>query len=211
MRLRELLRGGYLEQHPDAHTLQEANLRVGRLPVQFASQRGFSRRLLGVEHEVERAQGSNGWSTLGLGVLAGMRGFSAPALLGFHFSREPRAAPAGNLGLLASPLVSRALAVLTAGEVVADKTPWIPARISPPALVGRALSGALVGAALAPRRPLTPVHAVLGAAAAVASSFTFYALRRFMTRRLGVPNVVAGLAEDALAAALGGRLFAALR
>ncbi|OJH38413.1 DUF1990 family protein [Cystobacter ferrugineus] len=210
-RLRELLRGGHLEQHPDAQALQEANLRVSRLPVQFASQRGLSRRLLGVEHEVERDQGNNGWSTLGLGVLAGMRGFSAPALLGVHFSREPRTAPSGNLGLLASPLVSRALAVLAAGEVVADKTPWIPARISPPALVGRALSGALVGAAVSPRRQLAPVHAVLGAAAAVASSFTFYALRRFMTRRLGVPNVVAGLAEDAVAAALGGKLFAALR
>jgi uncharacterized membrane protein len=166
---------------------------------------------MGVEHEVEHDPRDAGWTTLGLGVLAGMRSFSAPTLLSFHFSREPDAAPSGRLALLSSPRVSRVLAALTVGELAADKTPWIPARISPPALVGRVLSGALAGAAVAPRRKLTPLHAVLGAAAAVASSFTFYALRRFATRRLGVPNVVAGLAEDAVAIALGGKLLAALR
>ncbi|MET0403850.1 MAG: DUF1990 family protein, partial [Cystobacter sp.] len=211
LRLRELLREGHLEKHPGSHALQDANLRVGKLPVQFASQRGFSRRLLGLEHEVERDHRTSGWATLGLGVLAGIRGFSAPALLGFHFSRGPAALLPKSLSRLSSPWVPRTLAVLATGELIADKTPWIPARVSPPALVGRALSGALSGAAMARSKELTAAHAVLGAAAAVASAITFYALRQFATRRLGVPNVVAGLAEDAVAAALGGKLLATLR
>lgn len=211
LRLRELLRKGLLQHHPGSAEMRDTALTVGNLPVQFASQRGLGRRLLGVEHERESDHRQSVWGTLGLGVMAGIRGMSAPAALGFAFSRQPLEAPPGPLGLLASPRVSQALAALAVGEVIADKTPWVPARISPPLLVGRALSGALAGAAVARQRKLAPAHAVIGAAAAVASAFAFYALRRAATRRLGVPNVVAGLAEDAVAAVIGGKLVASMR
>jgi uncharacterized membrane protein len=101
------------------------------------------------------------------------------------------------------------LTALALSELAADKTPWIPSRISPPALVGRVLSGALAGAAVAaPHRKMSVGRALLGAAAAVASSFAFYKLRRLATREWGIPNVVAGLMEDAVAVALGNRLLA---
>jgi uncharacterized membrane protein len=149
---------------------------------------------------------------VGFGVLTGMRSFSAPALLSHPLSREPREVPEGRAHALASPRASRVLAVLAASELAADKLPWLPARTSPPALVARALSGAITGAAVAaPHRRLSAGRALLGAAAAVASSFAFYKLRRLATRRLGLPNAVAGLMEDAVAVALGGGLLAALR
>ncbi|HYO53236.1 DUF1990 family protein [Archangium sp.] len=211
-RLRELLRTGHLERHPDAKELLHAHLEVERKPVRFYSQKGSGRRRGGVEREVERMRRDKLLTTVGFGVLAGMRTLSAPAFLSHQLSRAPVDAPKGRAHALASRRTSRMLAVLAASELVADKTPWIPARISPPALVGRALSGALTGAAAAaPHRRLSTGRALLGAAAAVASSFAFYKLRQLATRRLGIPNVVAGLMEDALVAALGGRLLAAMR
>jgi uncharacterized membrane protein/uncharacterized protein (UPF0548 family) len=211
-RLRELLRTGHLERHPGARELLHTHLEVERKPVWFYSQKGSGRRLGGIEREVERVRRDRLLTTVGFGVLAGMRTFSAPALLSHQLSRAPVEAPKGRAHVLASRRASRVLAVLAVSEMAADKTPWIPARISPPALVGRALSGALAGAAVAaPHRRMSAGRALLGAVAAVASSFAFYKLRQLATRRLGIPNGVAGLMEDALVAALGGRLLAAMR
>ncbi|ATB32279.1 DUF1990 family protein [Melittangium boletus] len=212
MRLRELLSQGHLVQHPGGEEMQHTHLRVSRLPVQFFSQRGLSRRLVHVEREVESERGRDWLTTVGFGVLAGMRSMSAPALLSYHFSIAPRTAPEGWGARLPWSKTSGVLGLLAAGEWVADKTPWIPARVSPPALLGRVLTGALTGAAVAaPGQRLSPVRAVVGATAAVVSAFGLYTLRRFATRRLGVPNAVAGLLEDAAAAAIGGKLFASLR
>jgi uncharacterized membrane protein len=148
----------------------------------------------------------------GLGAVAGMRSFSAPAILSMLFARNAGAAQGSLEQVLSSKAGGRTLSVLALGEFVGDKLPNIPARIAPPALAARILSGALVGVALA-RRDKQPVlgPVLLGAAAAVASSFGFYALRRFATQRLHVPNIVAGLVEDALVAMAGTRLLATLK
>jgi uncharacterized membrane protein/uncharacterized protein (UPF0548 family) len=210
-RLRELLRTGRLERRDETAGPPLAELRLGWKPVQFYSQRGMGRRLGGVEREVERIRRDGLLLPVGFGVLAGMRTFCAPAFLSHQLSREPIEAPEGRAHALASRRTSRVLGVLAASELTADKTPWIPSRISPPALVGRALSGALTGAAVAsPHRHLSVGRALLGAAAAVASSFAFYKLRQLATRRLGLPNGVAGLVEDATALVLGTRLLAAM-
>lgn len=211
-RLRELLRTGNLERRPDAEELVHTHLKVDGTPVQFYSQRGLGRRLGGVERETEHMRRDTLLNTVGFGVLAGMRTFSAPALLSHQLRQQPVDAPKGRAHALASKRTSRVLTALAVSEMAADKTPWIPSRISPPALVGRALAGALAGSAVAaPHRRLTVGRALLGAAAAVASSFAFYRLRRLVTRQWGIPNVVAGLMEDAVAVALGGRLLARLR
>lgn len=211
-RLRELLREGHLEGKPARGELDEAELEVNKLPVQFASQRGMARRLVGVEHEVERVRRDKILITVGFGVLAGMRSMSAPALLSYHLSQRPSEAPDGHPRRIALPGVARTFGLLAAGELIADKMPWMPARVSPPALMGRIASGALTGSIVAaPNQRVSVGRAVLGAAAAVASSFAFYHLRRFATRRLGVPGLVAGLVEDGVAAALAGRLITAMR
>ena len=208
-RLRELLRTGNLEGPPDGGKLIHAHLQVDGTPVQFYSQKGLGRRLGGVERETEHMRRDTLLNTVGFGVLAGMRTFSAPALLSHQLRQQPVDAPKGRAHALASKRTSRVLTALAISELAADKTPWIPARISPPALVGRALAGALAGSAVAsPHRRLTVGRALLGATAAVASSFAFYKLRQLATRQWGLPNVVAGLMEDAVAVALGSRLLA---
>ncbi|HEX8440052.1 hypothetical protein [Archangium sp.] len=148
----------------------------------------------------------------GLGVVAGMRSLSAPAFLSQRLSRDTGVVGGRLDRALSSKAGAWTLAVLALGELVADKLPRTPARIAPPALAIRLLSGAVVGAEVA-RRGKRPVlgPALIGAAGALVSSFAFYALRQFTTQRLRVPNVVAGLLEDALTATFGVQLVAALK
>ena len=86
------------------------------------------------------------WPVMGFATLAGMRSMSAPAFLSHYFSRQPHAGLDGSmLQFMQKPLTAKALKVMAAGEMVADKLPTTPDRIAPPVLLGRLLSGALVG------------------------------------------------------------------
>lgn len=139
----------------------------------------------------------------GMGAVAGMRTMSAPALLSHHLSSAN--SDGSNHTLLASPKVAAVFRVLAAGEIVADKLPFMPARTAPPSLMARIGSGALVGATIfAAKKERPSVGAVIGAAAAVASAFAMLYLRRKAGRKLNVPDPVVALAEDAIA--IGGGL-----
>jgi uncharacterized membrane protein len=141
------------------------------------------------------------WRTLGLGAIAGIRAMAAPAALS-------RAAERGNVGslegtpfaVLGSPRVSRALRLFEIGEIFVDKLPVIvPSRTSPPPLLGRAASGGLVGAALfASDGQRTATGTVLGAASAMASAYATEHLRLQVAERLGMPDFVVALLEDAI-------------
>lgn len=71
-----------------------------------------------------------------------------------------------------------------------------PDRTVPAGLAARLVTGGLVGAALAPRRQ-EALGAVVGATAAVASSYLTFALRMRALKRYG--QTPTGLVEDALA------------
>ena len=149
------------------------------------------------------------WKAIGMGVVAGMRSMAAPALVSERLANaggEPlRDSP---LHFLAEPGVAAGLKTLATVEMVADKTPWIPNRTSPPALAGRILAGALVGAALCSRKDYQPeVGALLGAAGAVASTYAMFHLRRDLGEPLNIPDVVLAVAEDFAVCNLGGRLL----
>jgi uncharacterized membrane protein len=134
----------------------------------------------------------------GLGAIAGLRTFTAPALLSYEMSRSNRQeAVASSLG---SPTVAAVLGVLAVGELVADKTPWVPNRTDPLGLIGRAGSGAFVGATICRAKGRSTVAgAFIGAAAAIAATFAGYHLRRAAVRELGLPDTVVALIEDAVA------------
>ena len=96
-------------------------------------------------------------------------------------------------------LLKNVLGLLAAGEMVADKTPWVGNRIDPAPLAGRAVLGAIVGGAIAYDTDQNVVFGgLLGAAAAVAAAHLAFHARR----RLPLSNVAAGLLEDALVAGL---------
>ena len=74
---------------------------------------------------------------------------SAPAIASHYLSKHPSAALENTrLAFLQSPRVADVLKWLAAGEMVGDKVPGAPDRITAPSLLARGLSGALVGAAL---------------------------------------------------------------
>ncbi|RKH45158.1 hypothetical protein [Corallococcus sicarius] len=152
------------------------------------------------------------WKAAGFGVLAGMRSMSAPAFLSHELSRKPGKALKRALPGLTSKAVSKRLGMMAFGEMVADKSSKIPSRIAPKVLVGRILTGAISGAAVSRERKGAKVGlAVVGAAAAIASSYFFYGFRTLASDKLRVPNLLAGLIEDGLALLLGSRLTRELR
>ncbi len=149
------------------------------------------------------------WKAAALGAVAGLRSMAAPALLS-------RAAKQGNVRNLEetrfAPLlssgVSSILYVLAAGEMVADKSAGIPSRISPPALLGRAASGALVGAALFVSDERRGVSgATLGTLAAVVAAYASYYARASVGETLGVPDQILGHLEDGIVLFGGSRIL----
>ncbi|MET0402515.1 MAG: DUF4126 family protein [Cystobacter sp.] len=148
----------------------------------------------------------------GMGAMAGMRALSAPALMSQQMAEDGADAKASPVEqFLSSPITARVLPILAIGEMVMDKLPGTPARVVPPVLLMRLVSGAVVGAAVA-RQKERPVlgYALVGAAASLASSVALYAVRQFATRTLHIPNLIAGLLEDALVASAGNRLTSAI-
>lgn len=112
-----------------------------------------------------------------LGTATGMRSFSGPAALATAHG---------------GPVVWVAGA-MAAGEMAADKMPWMGNRTDTAPLAGRALMGALVGGVLARRAGGRATGgALLGAAVAVAAAHLAFRLRR------RVPGHTVAVAEDAI-------------
>ncbi len=108
----------------------------------------------------------------------------------------------GPLRALRSRSVQIGLGVAASGEMIADKLPWTPSRVSPPALLGRCATGAIAGAAVfsvGRRDPI--VGALVGAAAAWLGATLTHELRVAGGRR-DAPHRVRGLIEDAAVFAL---------
>ncbi|MBD2767544.1 DUF4126 domain-containing protein [Hymenobacter sp. BT664] len=153
------------------------------------------------------------WPVLGFATLAGMRSLSAPAFLSHYLVRQPVAGLAGSpLRFLRKPATATALKVLAASEMVADKLPNMPDRIAPPVLLGRLLTGALVGAAwYKSRHGCALTGGLLGGVVAVGATFISYALRTGISARSGVPVALVGVGEDALVLAGGAALLSGPR
>ncbi|MCA1727845.1 MAG: DUF4126 family protein [Actinobacteria bacterium] len=159
------------------------------------------RRRTRVEFEITPAT----LKTLGLAAIAGLRSMSAPALLARAVRRGDLEAP--NLPALGSPKLSILLAFLAVGEILADKTSFIPARTSAPALFGRMLSGALAGATLfASEGRRKNTGAVLGALSALGAAYAGEGIRSAGARN-GIPYPILGALEDRLVYTFGTRLL----
>jgi uncharacterized membrane protein len=138
------------------------------------------------------------WRTLGLGAIAGVRSMAAPAAL----SKAVERGDVGGLeqtpfAALGSPGVSTVLRLFEIGEMFVDKLPVAPSRTSPPPLLGRAVSGAFVGAALVVsdgRR--AAVGGALGAVSALMGAYVGERLRLLGAERLGIPDPIVALLED---------------
>lgn len=137
---------------------------------------------------------------IGIGVIAGMRSMSAPAFVSNYLAKEQSIEIENSaFRLLASRNVANALKVLAVSEMIADKLPIIPDRISPTPLLGRAISGAICGASMCiSKGERSDIGGISGGLAAIVSAYGFYYLRRKLSEDAGIPNVLLGLIEDAV-------------
>jgi uncharacterized membrane protein len=135
---------------------------------------------------------------LGLGAISGLRSLSGPAFVSHAASRGALDLNRTVFAVLGSPRISKALVLMELGELVGDKLPATPSRTSPPPLLGRAVSGAVVGAAVfvsEGRRATT--GAALGSTAAIVAALAGERLRALAVEKTGLPDPVVALAEDA--------------
>lgn len=141
-----------------------------------------------------------------LAALSGVRSLAPPALLARAIRRGEtpslETTPFAKLGPAAN-----ALLFLMVGEMLADKTPFIPARTSPGPALGRALSGALVGATLSASAGHGSVAGALtGGASALAGLLAADRARGWVTGSANIPDPLWGALEDALVLFAGSRL-----
>ena len=121
---------------------------------------------------------------LGIGAVAGLRSMTAPA---------------ATLGGGGSPWtgIGRFLAL---GEIIGDKLPAAPSRLSPPALVARVVTGGWCGGAVAARSGGSrPAGIACGVAGSLGAAWLGYTLRTYCSRKRGIPDAALAIAEDALA------------
>jgi uncharacterized membrane protein len=140
----------------------------------------------------------------GIGVVAGLRSMTAPAVVAW-------AAHLGWINLSGSPLAfmgsTWAVGIFTLGalgEFVADQLPTTPARTTAVPLGARIVMGLLTGACLGAAGGASLwLGAVVGAVGGIAGAFGGYQARVGLVRALHVPDFAIAISEDLLAIGLG--------
>jgi len=130
-----------------------------------------------------------------IGLVAGQRSMTPLAAAAFA-ARTHRLPPkSGAPGFLGGRYAGIFAGALALGEMLGDKLRFAPDRTVPAGLAARLLTGAIAGAALAPRAR-RPEAALMGAAGAVVGGYLGLAVRKRAIHRFG--QTKSGLAEDLL-------------
>ena len=132
-----------------------------------------------------------------LGFLTGIRSLSVPAMMSQELKDSRRKHLQGTpFAFVESERGAAVLKLMAAGEIVADKLPFVPPRTQTPSIVWRATWGAVMGVTQAGRHDDRTTYALVGAGSAVASTFTAYLVRSTLGQV--VPDPLLAIAEDAL-------------
>jgi uncharacterized membrane protein len=147
---------------------------------------------------------------LGIGVVAGLRSLTAPAVVAWAAQLEWINLQGSPLAFMGSKWTVGILTVLALVELVADQLPSTPARTAPVGLTARIVTGALSGACLAVAGGAALwLGAVLGVIGALIGTFGGYQARVGLVRGLRVSDIAIAIPEDVVAIGLG--LFVASR
>jgi uncharacterized membrane protein len=144
-------------------------------------------------------------SAFTLGVVAGMRSQMPLALLAWRI-RKDRAGgePVGLPAVVERTWFAPLATMLAVGELIGDKLPMTPSRLSPGPLVGRIVFGGCAGAVAATLSRQTPAWGALaGACGALVGSFGGYHARRSIVSACGLPDPLVAVAEDSIAIGIG--------
>jgi uncharacterized membrane protein len=142
-----------------------------------------------------------------LGLAVGLRTTSPLSWLSDEdglFKTSPGTPSSSLVNILQSPTIKTVTRLLAAGEMLVDKLPSTPDRISPGPLGVRLVIGGLIGVMMCRQYNQPPLAgAVLGGTSAVVSSYMGYFLRRQMSKAGKIPALAWAMAEDMLAVRLG--------
>ena len=135
---------------------------------------------------------------LGIGIVAGLRSLTAPAVVAWGTHLNWLNLEGTPLAFMGSTTAVVILSLLAVGELIADKLPIIPKRTAPAPLIARIITGGLCGACLcaAGAKPLL-VGMLLGGTGGVIGAFLGYNVRRRLD--MHVKDVVVAVCEDVLA------------
>jgi uncharacterized membrane protein len=139
-----------------------------------------------------------------LGATAGLRSQLPLALLTVAAGRGDFAANAtGPLALLRTRTARLACGAAAIGELIADKTPFVPDRIDSAPFAGRLFFGGLTGAVFARGNGASaPLGLALGATAAALGTVAGYRFRTTLDRATRLPDIVWAVTEDLIALSL---------
>jgi uncharacterized membrane protein len=141
-----------------------------------------------------------------IGVIAGLRSFTAPAVTAWAAHRQWLNLHNSPLSFMGSATAVVVFTLLALGELVADQLPSTPSRTDPPGLIARIVFGGLSGAAVAASGSQSiALGAILGMAGGIAGALAGYQARTRLVRALKVPDFVIACVEDAVA--IGGGLL----
>ncbi|MGC2475468.1 MAG: DUF4126 family protein [Candidatus Sulfotelmatobacter sp.] len=140
----------------------------------------------------------------GIGVVTGLRSFTAPAVVAWAAHLGWINLHGSVLAFMGSKWSVGIFTILALLELVADQLPSTPPRTGAVGLSARIVTGALTGAALAVAGGAAlGMGAVVGAIGAVVGAFGGYHARVGLVRGLRVPDFAIALPEDAIAIGLG--------
>jgi uncharacterized membrane protein len=139
-----------------------------------------------------------------IGVVAGLRSMTAPALVAWaaHWGWTDLAG--SHLAFMGSAWAVGVFTLGAVGELVADKLPTTPARTGAFPLAARIVMGLLTGACLGTAGGASAwLAALLGAIGAIAGTFGGYRARVGLVRSFHCPDFRIAVPEDLIAIALG--------
>jgi uncharacterized membrane protein len=139
-----------------------------------------------------------------IGVIAGLRAITAPAVVAWaaHLSWiNLHGTPLSFMGSIIAVAIFTLAAI---GEIVNDKLPKTPSRLSPGGLAPRILFGGLSGAAMAVGGGQALwLGIVLGIVGSLAGAFAGYHIRKSIVQALGTKDLYIALVEDLVAIGCG--------
>ncbi|HEY9533012.1 MAG TPA: DUF4126 family protein [Mucilaginibacter sp.] len=145
------------------------------------------------------------WQTVGIGLLAGMRSASAPAITSYILSHhKSKVLAKSGLNFMQTNIIANGLKYMAIAEFIGDKLPTAPNRIKPVAVTARCIAGALAGAGIFKASGgNTWLGALIGSSTAIASTFGSFFLRKATVKASGVVDPIIGALEDALVVGAG--------
>ncbi|WP_397452883.1 DUF4126 family protein [Pseudomonas sp. NA-150] len=136
-----------------------------------------------------------------IGVVAGLRVFTAPAVVAWAAHTGALALGQGWASFMASAWTPYVFSVLAAVEFVTDQLPKTPSRKVPQQFIPRLVSGGFSGAVIGASTGSTVAGLVLGVVGAVIGTFVGYELRAKGAKAMGKDWPIAVL-EDVIAVML---------